>query len=74
MRATTIDRALTRKERFRAKAKPVFLLAAFLFCWVALFVYGTNHAQIAETFVKVRDTICHIIDAVSVFFSSLKAA
>jgi hypothetical protein len=74
MRATTMDRALTRKERFRAKAKPVFLLAAFLFCWVALFVYGTNHDQIAETFVKVRDTVCHIIDAVSVFFSSLKAA
>ena len=69
-----MDTVMTRKPRFRAKAKPAYLLAAVMLCLLAVFVYGTNHDQITETFVRVKDSICHIIDAVSVFISSLKAA
>ncbi|MBM3311261.1 MAG: hypothetical protein FJY80_07120 [Candidatus Aminicenantes bacterium] len=69
-----MDRILTKRERHMASRKSVYIATAVVFGLIAISVFGTNHDQVIGVFVKAKHTVCHIIDAVSVFFESLKLA
>ena len=69
-----MDRVLTKREWNMASRKSVMIVAAVVFGLMAVSVFGANHDQIIGVFVKVKNGICQIVDAVSVFFESLKLA